>query len=128
MGQDRGAAAEAAVADALVRSGWHVLGRRVRFGREELDIIAVDPQPPSSLVIVEVRWRSRRDFGLGEESLDRRKRLALRRGIAALLDARVLPDGSRLARLPLRVDLVVVEPGATPGSTQRIRHHRGIAL
>jgi putative endonuclease len=127
MGQDHGAAAEDGVAAGLAQAGWRILGRRVRFGREELDLVAVDPGPPAALVVVEVRWRGRRDYGLGEESLDRRKRLAMKRGISALLDAGALPDGTPLARFPLRVDLVVVEPPLRPGDPPRIRHHRAIS-
>jgi hypothetical protein len=44
--QRAGDAAEDAVAVALATSGWRILGRRVRVGRLELDIVAVDPGPP----------------------------------------------------------------------------------
>jgi putative endonuclease len=114
--QRAGDAAEDAVAVALATSGWRILGRRVRVGRLELDIVAVDPGPPPALAIVEVRWRRSRAFGLPEETADRRK-LGRLRG--------TLPDGSRLPGLPLRLDLVAVEPAATPGRL-RLRHHRGI--
>jgi Holliday junction resolvase-like predicted endonuclease len=119
--QDSGDAAEALVATALAAAGWRILARNLRLGRGELDIVAVDPGPPAELVIVEVRWRRRRDFGLAEESLDFRKRAHLRAAIGRLLAAG-LPGGVRLPVLPLRVDLVVVEPG------DRIRHHRHVAL
>jgi putative endonuclease len=124
-----GAAAEDRVADRLARAGWRVLGRRVRLGREELDLVALDPGPPPALVIVEVRARGRRDFGLPEETLDHRKRAALRRAIGALLVAGRLPDGTPLPRAPLRFDLVAVEAGsAGKGDGPELRHHRGIAL
>jgi len=119
--QDRGDAAEALVADRLIAAGWLILARKLRVGRGELDIVAVDPGPPRELVIVEVRWRHRRDFGLPEESLDHRKRGHLRAAIARIrIDG--VHDGAPLPLIPLRVDLVVVEPG------DRIRHHRNIAL
>jgi Holliday junction resolvase-like predicted endonuclease len=70
---------------------------------------------------VEVRSRRRRDFGLADESLDHRKRAHLRASIGRLL-ADGLPGGGPLPRLPLRVDLVVVEP------IDRIRHHRHVEL
>jgi putative endonuclease len=119
--QDSGDAAESLVADRLAADGWLILARNVRVGRGELDIVAVDQGPPRELVIVEVRWRVRRDFGLADESLDHRKRAHLRAAIGRLL-ADGLPDGARLPALPIRVDFVVVEPGG------RVRHHRHVAL
>jgi putative endonuclease len=119
--QDRGDAAESLVADGLAAAGWQILARNVRIGRGELDIVAIDPGPPRHLVIVEVRWRRSRDFGIAEESLDYRKRAHLRAALGRLL-ADGLPGGVALPSLPIRVDLVVVEPG------DRIRHHRHVAL
>jgi Holliday junction resolvase-like predicted endonuclease len=87
-------------------------------GRAELDIVAVDPGPPPAIVIVEVRWRGRRDFGLPEETVDHRKRARLHRAGFALREAGRLPGDRGLPNLPLRFDLIVVEPG------DRIRHHR----
>ncbi len=116
--QRSGDAAEAAVADRLVAAGWSILGRNVHVGRYELDLIAVDPGPPRMLVAVEVRMRSNRGFGLPEETVDARKRIRVRAAAYGLLEIGALPDGSVLPFLPLRFDLVVVEPG------DRLRHHR----
>lgn len=115
--------AEQLVAERLIADGWRILGRNVRVGRGELDIVAVDPGLPAALVVVEVRWRGRRDFGLAEESLDHRKRVAIRRATGTLLAAGALPDGTPLPRLPWRIDLVAVDPG--PGGEPSVRHHRG---
>ena len=62
-----------------------ILARNLRLGRDELDLVAVDPGPPATLVVVEVRRRGRRDFGLAEESLDssQASRAAARGGGAA---------------------------------------------
>jgi putative endonuclease len=116
--QRSGDAAEHLVAQRLAAAGWTILGRNVHLGRYELDLIAVDPGPPRSLVAIEVRWRAGRDFGLPEETVDHRKRARIRAAAYGLLERGALPDGSVLPRLPLRFDLVVVEPG------ERIRHHR----
>lgn len=124
--QRAGDSAEARVAALLGAQGWALLGRRVRAGRSELDLVAVDPGPPHALVVVEVRWRRRRDFGLPEETLDHRKLGHLRAGLGRLLEAGRLPDGTALPDLPVRLDLVVVEPPAAPGGPARIRHHRGV--
>ena len=121
--QQAGDTAESLVLVRLLAAGWTVLARNVHVGRHELDLVAVDPGPPASLVIVEVRWRASRGFGLPEETVDHRKRTHLRMATYGLLDRGVLPDGVRLPRLPVRFDLVVVEPGVR-GGEPRVRHHR----
>ena len=122
--QRTGDAGEDLAVACLERGGWTILARNMRLGRHELDVIAVDPGPPATLVVLEVRRRSRRDFGLAEETLDHRKRAALLRAIGQLLDGGVLPDGRRLPALELRVDLVAIDDG--PDGHPSIRHHRGI--
>lgn len=119
-----GDAAERLAADRLAAAGWTILARNLRLGRGELDILAVDPGPPATLVIVEVRRRGRRDFGLAEETLDWKKRRALRRTVGTLLEAGALPDGRLLPALPIRLDLVAIDPG--PDGEPSVRHHRGL--
>jgi putative endonuclease len=116
--QRAGDDAEAKVAAHLAEQGWRVLATHVRVGRAEIDLVAVDPGPPQALVVIEVRWRSRRDFGLPEETVDHRKRAQLHRAGFTLREAGELPGGMPLPTLPLRFDLVVVEPG------NRLRHYR----
>ena len=116
--QQAGDAAETLVAARLTDAGWTVVARNVHVGRHEIDLVAVDPGPPAALVVVEVRWRTGRDFGLAEETVDHRKRVRIRAAAYGLLERGALPDGSQVPRLPLRFDLVAVEPGG------RIRHHR----
>ena len=116
--QRRGDAAEDEVARRLEAAGWAILGRNVRMGRFELDLVAVDPGPPAALVVIEVRWRQTRDFGLPEETVDHRKRTRIRAGAYGLLDRGTLGGGEPLPRLPLRFDLVVLEPNGG------FRHHR----
>ena len=117
-----GDAAEALVASRLIEAGWTILARNVHVGRHELDLVAIDPGPPA-LVVVEVRWRRGRDFGLPEETVDHRKRVRVRAAAYGLLDRGVTPGGGPVPRLPLRFDLVVVEPGHG-GGEPRVRHHR----
>jgi putative endonuclease len=112
--QQAGDEAEELVAKRLLAAGWTLVGRNLRVGRAELDIVAIDSGPPRELVVVEVRFRARRDFGLAEETITHRKRVLLRTAVA------VLREAGRLPPLPARFDLVVVEPGSPP----RIRHHR----
>ena len=125
--QTRGDDAESAVASGLAGAGWSILARNVRLGRGELDLVAVDPGPPRELVIVAVRWRASRGFGLAEETIDHRKRAHLRAAIGRLLEDG-LPGGEALPSLPIRVDLIVAEPAARASEPLRIRQHRGIAL
>jgi putative endonuclease len=116
--QRAGDAAETRVAELLANAGWTILARNVHVGRHELDLVAIDPGPPAALVVIEVRWRAGREFGLPEETVDHRKRARVRAAAYGLLDRGSLPGGEALPHLPLRFDLVVVEPG------DRIRHHR----
>jgi putative endonuclease len=121
--QQAGDSAESLVLVRLLAAGWTVLARNVHVGRHELDLVAVDPGPPANLVIVEVRWRRSRAFGLPEETVDHRKRAHLRMATYGLRDRGVFPDGSPVPPLPVRFDLVVVEPGSRAGEPT-IRHHR----
>ncbi len=109
--------AERAVAAQLRARGWTILARNVRVGRAEIDILAVD-DAGRSLVAVEVRWRRRRDYGLPEETVSRAKLARLRAAVLRLRDEGA--SGLLVPRLPVRVDIVAVEPGG------RIRHHEGV--
>jgi Holliday junction resolvase-like predicted endonuclease len=122
--QRAGAAAEAIAAGRLRSTGWEILAANERVGRDEIDLVAVDPGPPRELVVVEVRWRRRRDFGLPEETFDGLKRRRVWRAAMALLGAGTLSDGRDLPRLPLRIDLVVIEPPSRADGPPRVRHHR----
>lgn len=118
--QRRGDSTELLVAAQLAAASWTILGRQVRVGRAEVDIVAIDPGPPANLVVVEVRFRRTRDFGLPEETIDHRKLARLRVAAHALRAVGTLPDGTRWPRLPLRLDIVVVEPGT------QLRHYRHV--
>ena len=122
-----GAAAEDAAAAHLAGLGWQVLARNLRVGRDELDIVALEPGRRPIVVVVEVRSRSQSAFGSGTESVDAAKvtrlyraALALRRGGYDL----VRPD---LAGLLLwRVDLLSLE--RTPEGGWSVQQHlRGLA-
>jgi Holliday junction resolvase-like predicted endonuclease len=118
--QRAGDAAEGLVAERLAARGWVILARNVHAGRSELDLVAVDPGPPSRLVAVEVRWRHSREFGSPEETFDGRKRGHLIDGLGRLLDLGRLPDGTELPHLPIAIDLAVVEPGPAEGPVVRL--------
>jgi putative endonuclease len=117
--QASGDAAEDLVAATLVAAGWTLIGRNVHVGRAEIDIIATDPGPPPKLVMLEVRWRGRRDYGLAEETVDRAKQARLHGAAWRWLD-----EHRDVTSLPVRFDLVVVEPGSGVAASARVRHHR----
>lgn len=121
--QETGDGAERLVAERLIAAGWRILGMNIHVGRAELDIVAVDQKPPARLVVVEVRTRGTRDFGVPEETVDASKRLRIRRAAQSLREQGVLADGTPVPPLPLRIDLVVVEPPRDPGGPVRVRHH-----
>lgn len=66
----RGAAAERAAASWLRSKGVSIVERNFSCRRGEIDLIGWDGE---HLIFVEVRYRSRRDYGSPEETVDRRK-------------------------------------------------------
>ena len=113
--------AESQVVEHLESLEWTIVARQLRVGRAEIDVIAVDPGPPRTLVFVEVRWRASREFGLPEETVDHDKRRRIRAAAFALVESateRGAPVGTALPRLPIRFDLIVGEPGNS------LRHYR----
>lgn len=104
--QRRGRAGEALVAAYLELLGWRVVGRNRRLAGVEVDLVADDR---GSRVLVEVKYRGRRDYGGAALAVDRLKRARLRRAAWALG-----PEGAR-------VDVVAVE--LVEGGA-RIAHYR----
>ena len=119
--QARGAAGEEAAARYLATLGWRVIARNVTVGRDEIDVLAVDPGPPKTLVVVEVRSLRTAAFGHPEERVDRLKVGRLYRALAGLAGA--LESDEVLARLPRRVDLVIVDRRSV---REEIRHLRAL--
>jgi putative endonuclease len=76
-----GRRAELAVADYLVALGFAVLGRNVRMGHLELDVVARSGQ---LVVVVEVRTRGPRSFERPFESISPAKRARLVRAVDRL--------------------------------------------
>lgn len=121
-----GVRAEEVAAAHLTASGWRILARNLRLGRDEVDIVGLEPGEPPTLVIVEVRSRGGPRFGAPEESVDRAKVARLYAAGARLARGGVLPEcfGSGGGRW--RVDLVTVHPPAPGTAPQVARHLRGL--
>jgi putative endonuclease len=121
-----GAAAEAAAAAHLRHRGWVVLGRNLRVGRDEVDILAREPGCPPVLVVLEVRARSRSGFGSPLESVDDGKVARLyraawalrRRGHPAVAEA-------ELSAIRWRIDVITLRRSAS-GEWLVEQHLRGL--
>lgn len=95
-----GRAAEDAACRLLERNGYRLLARNVSFRCGELDIVALES---GVLALVEVRYRSRQDYGGGAGSITAGKRRRLVRAARCLL-----ARDPMLARLPARFDVIEV--------------------
>lgn len=114
----------------LEEQHWTVLGTNVAVGRDELDIVAMEPDTPPWLVFLEVRSRSTSRFGAPEESVGAAKLARTYRAAFALLRTGCLPDGTPLPALAWRVDVVAVDMPPRVGSglrEPRMRHLKGVA-
>ncbi len=106
----RGRAAESLAASYLELAGLQVLERNLRLGGVEIDVLAAERE---FQVLVEVKFRSRSDYGGALEAVDRTQCRRLLRA-ASVLAARGHPA--------VRIDLVAVDL-APDGAT--LRHVRG---
>lgn len=127
----RGDEAEALAARHLTQRGWTILASQLRVGRDEVDLLALEPGTPPTIVVVEVRSRSDARYGVQEERVDARKLRCLYRAAAALRTAGRSAQGTVLPRGPWRVDLVSVDLAMSDGSGDRpagarVRHLRGL--
>src|SRR5262249_46164387 len=107
--QDRGRAGERLAAAYLELVGCRLVAHNVRLGGVEVDLVVDDG---AARVLVEVRLRSRGDFGAAAETLDRAKRGRLLRAAPGL--------GQQGGRHP-RVDVVAID---LVGSGATLAHHR----
>ena len=108
MAQLRGRAGEALAAAYFELLGCEVLGRNLKLGGVEVDLIVADG---ATRVLVEVKLRGRTDFGGAAQAVDRSQRERLKRA------ARALETGGA----PLRIDVVALE---TLDEGLTLRHYR----
>jgi putative endonuclease len=111
----RGARAEQLAACHVEAAGMRILGRNVRVGHLEIDILARDGP---ALVVVEVRCRGQGSWERPFGSLDRTKRRRLERA-ASLLWTRGFAQRMGLERV--RFDVVSVTLGRGPPRLEYLR-------
>jgi putative endonuclease len=93
----------------LESQGLKLLTRNHRCRGGEIDLVM---QEGATLVLIEVRSRSRSDYGGAAASIGPRKQ---RRFILAA--RHLLRTRPALAKLRARFDVIAIDPGTTPGTT-----------
>ena len=99
-----GSGAEARALEYLQGQGLRLLARNWRCKLGELDLVMQDGD---TVAVIEVRSRSRTDYGAAAETVDHRKQAKLVRATRLWLARR--PE---LAEQPLRFDVVTLDAGA----------------
>ncbi len=113
--QALGSQAEDAAADFLQRAQCQIIARNLRCRRGEIDIVARDAA--GTVIVAEVRMRSRRDFGGGAATVGRQKQRRL-----ILSSQLLLQQQPQLARSPIRFDVLELAPEQSGYSVNWIRH------
>jgi putative endonuclease len=119
-----GDAGEEAAVDFFHKSGYEILVRNWRAGRDELDLVALAPES-RSLVFIEVKTRDELDPKGGYFAVDTRKKTALRRAVRSYLRAVGRPQAA------FRFDIAEVRvESPAPGFPGRLRviHHCAVPL
>ena len=112
--QQFGRAAEDVAARYLQRRGWRVLGRNVRVGRGELDIVA---RRGAVLAFIEVKARRSGVCGAPEDAVSPRKR----RQVGRLAELWLAARPWALERVTdVRFDIVAVDATTVPVSVRHL--------
>jgi putative endonuclease len=109
VAQDRGHAGEELAAAYLALAGIEVVRRNARVAGVEVDLLARDGR---ARVLVEVKLRTRSDFGGAAAAVDWRKCARLRRAALAL-------TGEEAG--PVRVDVIAMELTADGLALRHVR-------
>lgn len=99
----------------LEQSGYEILDRNVHTRSGEIDIVA---REKDTIVFVEVRMRSRKDFGLPVETVTARKLKKL------AIQAEIYLARNQLMDMNARLDIISVL--ALPGTPFKIEHFTNI--
>ena len=114
-----GKAGETIAAEYLRLIGYGIIGRNLRIGRNEIDIVAADRD---CLVFVEVKTRRSRRFGSAAGAVGRDKILGIRRAAGRYLGE----GGNRRRYGEFRIDVVAIEIDR-PGDRMILEHLRGVS-
>jgi putative endonuclease len=106
-----GRAAEDLALRYLERAGLGLLTRNYRCRAGELDLVMFQHEPRPALVLVEVRSRSRREFGSAAATIGWAKQRRISLAARHLLLAR-----RELRHLPARFDVIAIDSPAEPGA------------
>jgi TIGR00252 family protein len=98
----------------LEAQGLRLIERNYRVRCGEIDLIM---REGDYVVFVEVRYRTRADFGSGAESVNRRKQARLTATALCYLKAH-----ADLAEQPTRFDVLTISPGLHGASVQWIQN------
>lgn len=118
--KELGFSGETLAAHYLQNKGYEILRRNFTIRGGEIDLIA---KQAGILVFVEVKTRTNKNFGAGDESINKLKKRRLARTIQRYLDTCVTaqdPD--------YRVDVVEIELHPVTKKIQRITHFEDIEL
>jgi len=107
--QRRGQVGEALAAAYLELAGYVIEARNTRIAGVEVDLVASDER---RRVVVEVKLRSRADYGGAALAVGHAKRERLRRAALALARGEVLP---------VRIDVIAIE---LESDSATVRHYR----
>ncbi|MGB3543540.1 YraN family protein [Rubrivirga sp.] len=112
---------DAAVAH-LEANGYRILERNFRFSREEIDIVAFEPNERDDggmIAFVEVKARSGDGYGRPEAAVDTAKQKAIKRVAEAYLHER------RLIPSPTRFDVIAVHLRGPQVEIEHFKHAFG---
>jgi putative endonuclease len=114
-----GRVAESRALRHLEASGLELLTRNYRCRAGEIDLVMLDPAM-QVLVLVEVRSRSRNDYGQAAATIGRVKQRRV-----SLAARHLLLTRRELRRLRARFDVVAIDPAVEPGGAPVVTWIRG---
>jgi len=120
----KGTEIEHLVSQYLEGQNYKILQQNFTIHGGEIDIIARDPIV-STLVFIEVKYRTSNRFGEGVEQLTGYKRRHIKRASLHFLSAYLQKDN---ICKKIRYDFIVVTPSKIPGKKFKIQHFKNVQM